>query len=375
MPTAPQLITSADDLTAFAQRAAGQPRIALDTEAASFHRFVDRVYLVQASTDRETVIVDPLAVEDLAAIGRMLGDPAVEVIFHDADYDLRMLDRDYGFRARNVWDTRIAAQLAGERAFGLGALLAAHFDIHLTKKYQRADWSERPLTQGMIDYAAADTAHLPGLRDLLADRLRSLGRLAWAEEEFARLEQIRWTVSEAEDPSLRLKGAKGLKGRQLAVLKAVWQWREDTARALDRATFRVLGNDAILGLARQQPSDEPGLRSAGVPAPIARRSGADLLAAVQRGLAMPRDAWPTWERQRRPKDDPAVDERLQRLKTLRTGRAEAIDLDPGLVCPNGTLLAIARLAPTEAAQLDGIEELRRWQREVLGDAAILAAIS
>lgn len=247
--------------------------------------------------------------------------------------------------------------------------------IKLSKKYQRADWSERPLTEGMIAYAAADMTYLPGLRDLLADKLTAMGRLAWAQEEFGRLESLRWSVPEDEDPSLRLKGAKALRGQQLAVLKTVWQWREEAARALDRATFRVLGNDAILGLARTQPTDESGLRAAGVPTPIARRSGTALLAAVQTGLALPRDAWPTWEHRRRPKDDPVVDERLARLKALRTERATAVDLDPGLVCPNGTLLAIARAAPTQASDLDGVDDLRRWQREVMGDAAMLAAVA
>ncbi|MEX0692190.1 MAG: HRDC domain-containing protein [Gemmatimonadales bacterium] len=375
MPAEPALITTDDAFAAFIARAAKYPRVALDTEAASFHRYVDRVYLVQASSDDETAIVDPLAVRDLSALGALLANPAVEVIFHDADYDLRMLDRDYGFRARNVWDTRIAAQLAGEKAFGLGSLLEKYYGLKLSKAYQRADWSERPLTEGMLAYAAADTTHLPGLRDLLADRLTGLGRLAWAQEEFVRLESLRWSVPNDEDPALRLKGAKLLKGPQLAVLKTVWQWRDDTARALDRATFRVLSNEAILGLAKTQPTDEAGLRAAGVPAPIARRSGTDLLGAVRQGLAMPRAEWPTWERQRRAKDEPVVDERFARLKALRATRSTAVDLDPGQVCPNGTLLAIARAAPTSAADLDVIPDLRSWQREVMGDAAMLAAVT
>src|SRR5512134_3450456 len=189
----PILIERAEALASLARRLAANPRIALDTEAASFHRYVDRVYLVQLSSPAETALVDPLAVQDLSPVGALLSDPAVEKIFHDADYDLRILDRDYGFRARRLWDTRIAAQLAGEPAFGLGALLEKYFGIRLSKKLQRADWSQRPLTPEMIEYAAADTAHLPDLRDLLERRLRELSRLAWAEEEFVRLEEVRWT--------------------------------------------------------------------------------------------------------------------------------------------------------------------------------------
>ncbi|NIM51872.1 MAG: ribonuclease D, partial [Gemmatimonadales bacterium] len=116
----PLLIDHPGELRALVRRLAEEPRVALDTEAASFHRYVDRVYLVQVSSDSETALVDPLAVKDLAPLGKLLSTPTPEVVFHDADYDLRILDRDYGFRARNIFDTRVAAQLAGEPAVGLG---------------------------------------------------------------------------------------------------------------------------------------------------------------------------------------------------------------------------------------------------------------
>lgn len=357
-------------------RLRSSPRVALDTEAASFHRYVDRVYLVQLSSDGETALVDPLSVHDLTPIGALLADPEVEIILHDADYDLRILDRDYGFRGRRLWDTKVAAQLAGEAAFGLGPLLERHFGIRLSKKLQRADWSQRPLTPEMIAYAAADTAHLPALRDLLEARLRQLGRLGWAEEEFVRLEGVRWTGPPEGEGYLQLKGAKTLRPRELAVLRAIWRWRERTARELDRAPFRVVANEVLVALARTQPQTPAALAAlADVPAGVARRWGAELLDAVHAGLAAPATDLPQVERQPRQRPDPAADARFQRLRELRTRRAAAVGLDPGLVCPNWVMQTIARAAPRSPADLDRIEDLRRWQREAMGDRAMLAIVA
>lgn len=370
----PQLIESQQTLRQLVDRLSRIPRLAFDTEAASFHRYVDRVYLVQVSTDTSTAIVDPLAVDDLSPLGELLSHAGTEVVFHDADYDLRTLDRDYAFRARNLFDTRVAAQLAGEPAVGLGSLLEKHLGVRLDKKHQRADWSRRPLPNDMLAYAAADTWHLLTLRDRLETRLTDLGRLEWAREEFRRLESIRWTGPSEDDeqPFLRMKGAKALRGRPLAALQQLFEWRDETARRLDHAPFRVLGNAALLDIARSMPRDMKHLLQVKeLPDKLARRHGTELLAAVTRGLDLPEDQIPHVARPARPASDPAYDASLERLKELRNRIADAIGLEPGLVCPNGTLSAIARLVPTTSADLDAIEELREWQREVLTDRAIL----
>lgn len=376
--TSPILVQSQAAFDAVIARFTHIPRVALDTEAASFHRYVDRVYLVQLSSDSETVVVDPLAVNDIGALGTVLLDAGTEVVLHDADYDLRILDRDYGFRARRLFDTRIAAQLAGEPSVGLATLLETHFGVRVNKKFQRADWSGRPLSSEMIEYAADDTRHLIALRDRLERRLGQLGRAAWAREEFLRLEDVRWTgPNEADDEAYqRLKGAKVLRPRALAILRALYAWREATAQRLDRAPFRVLGNAALIGIARAAPRDAKQLETvADLPRTLARRHGRALLDAVRQGLGVAEPELPRIKRARRPDVDAGYDERLERLKVLRNERAAAVALDPGLVCPNGTLQAIARLRPTTPTDLDGIEELRGWQREVVGDAAILAAIA
>ena len=231
----------------------GSPLLAVDTEAASFHRYTDRVYLLQISSRDETAVVDPLAVGALAPLGEVLADPAVEIVFHDADYDLRLLDREYGFRANELFDTRIAAQLLNEPGVGLAALLEKYLGVRLDKRFQRADWSARPLSPEMLEYAASDTRHLPELRDILQAQLEARGRLGWAEEEFALLDDIRWSPPD---------GRAGLPQAQRAPRRSRAGARHPAgavrvaggvAQRADRATFRILNNEPMLAHGKRRP--------------------------------------------------------------------------------------------------------------------------
>jgi ribonuclease D len=351
-------------------------RVAFDTEAASFHRYVDRVYLIQLSTDHSTTLVDPLAIEDLSPIGTILEDRAIEIVFHDADYDLRVLDRDYGFRATNIFDTRVAAQLVGEPAVGLNSLLEKHFDVRLDKRFQRADWSARPLTAGMIAYAADDTRYLLRLRDLLDEQLRRMDRRHWLAEECGRLEHVRWSAGRPDDDEgfMRLKGARALNPRSRAVLQRLHAWRDTLAADLDRAPFRILSNQALVAIAKSRPGNLASLGAVdGVGRATLQRHSEKILAAIAEGLGVPHDQLPVVQRTRRPPPDPAYDARLERLKEARNAAAQRVGLAPGLLCPNGTLQTIARLAPTAPADLGEVPELRAWQRETLGDEMLVSA--
>lgn len=374
-PNHARLIESQSELVRLFQQIKSEPLVALDTEAASFHRFRDRVYLIQVSSRQETAVVDPLAVTDLTPLGDILADPQIEIVFHDADYDLRLLAHEYGIRGTNLFDTRIAAQLLNEPGVGLAALLEKYFEIRLDKRYQRADWSARPLTPEMLDYAAADTRYLPELRDILKEQLRDRGRFEWAEEEFSILSSNPRTPVEAEEPAyLRLKGAKALGGRELAILRELVQWREELARRTDRAAFRILNNEPMLLMAKSPPRDLNGLRAIrGIGPEQLDRRGKDLLAAVKRGLAIPENDLPRVERPSRRPPDAAYEARLERLKAGRNGLAKSYQLAPGILCPNGTLEAIARINPSTLEQMSEIREMRRWQLREFG-AALLNAL-
>lgn len=353
----------------------GITELAIDTEGASFHRFVDRIYLLQLSTRERSAIVDPLPIGTPAGLGELIEDPGVEKVFHDADYDLRLLRQDYGWQVRNVFDTRIAAQLIGLRAFGLAALLERYFDVKLDKQYQRADWSQRPLTRGMLDYASQDTRWLLELRDRLHDELTKLGRMHWAREEFGRLETVRWGV-EGEEPSpafLKMKGARDLNRRELAVLGQVVAWRDAVAAELDRATFRVMSNETLFSIARLQPRTRDALAAIkGMPRGILEHRGGELLEAVERGLAVPDAELPRFPRAPRWDRDPDFDDRLLRVKAVRDQAAERQGLDPGVLCSRDRLETVSRMNPHSLEELATVPGLRGWQVELLGEDILRA---
>ena len=363
----PEYLDSIADVDRFLDAIGTTRIIALDTEGASFHRFVDRIYLLQLSTREHTAVIDPLPIGVPDRLGTLLADPAAEVVFHDADYDLRLLHQDYGWHPRNIFDTRIAAQLLGLKQFGLAALLERYFGVKLEKKHQRADWSMRPLTRDMLEYAAQDTMHLLPLRDRLREALERAERLSWAEEEFARLEGTRWEPEDENLAWMRMKGARDLSRRELALLRELVHWRDDVARALDRATFRVMGNEALFEIARRAPRSRQALADIkGVPRGILENRGSDVLAAVGRGLAVPDDQLPRFPRAPRWDRDPDFDGRAAAVKAVRDAAAQRLELDPGVLCSRDRLEAIARRNPRTLEDLAEVPELRNWQIEEMG---------
>ncbi len=369
-----EYIDTPQALTAALRRIALEPLIGVDTEAAGYHRFLDRISLIQISSRASHFLIDPIALSDLSQLGPVLTNEATEKIFHDADYDLRILDRDLGLRVAGLFDTQIAAAFTGNRALGLGALVEKYLGIKLPKAYQRADWAERPLTEGMKDYAATDTAHLPELRDRLIEELEEKGRMAWAREEFERREGTRWTGGGEEGEAfLRIKGARDLTPRGLAVLRELHAWRDDVARERDQATFRIVSNQALLALSASAPTTLQALEATeGVGHWLVERRGRDVLAAIRAGVEIPEADLPRFPPSRRWDRDPEVEARSEALRQIRTRVATELDLDPGFLMSRAVLDEVARRRPTTRDDLLAIPEVRKWQVEAIGDELLKA---
>lgn len=375
LAAAPSFLDDEVRAAAFLDLISSSELLAIDTEGASFHRFVDRIYLMQLSTSQRHAIVDPLRVSApaLAGLGEMLESPRVEVVFHDADYDLRLLRQDYGWRVVKIFDTRVAAQLLGIRSFGLATLLERFFGVKLDKRFQRADWSLRPLSSGMLEYASQDTMHLLPLREQLRADLVKLDRLHWAQEEFDRLEGTRWEVEEGDSAFLRVKGARDLTRRELALLRELVTWRDSVAKSLDRSAFRVVGNDVLLDMAQRPPASagELGARK-GLGGRIASQEGKAIMDAIERGRSIPEAELPRFPRARRWDRDADFEDRVSRLRSVRDERAHELDLDPGVLCGRERLEAIARRNPRTLDELAEVPDVRRWQIDVLGSSLIRA---
>jgi len=368
-----EYLDQSSEVARFLDQVSDVTELALDTEGASFHRFLDRIYLLQLSTRDRSAIIDPLPIGTPQKLGDLLQDPKVEVVLHDADYDLRLLHQDYGWHVTRIFDTRVAAQLLGIKSFGLAALLEQYFDVKLDKKHQRADWSMRPLTHDMLEYAAQDTRFLLQLRDQMKAALERRGRWHWAEEEFARLEGTRWEAEESMEGFLRLKGARDLTRRELAVLREVANWRDTVAAQLDRATFRVMGNEVLFELARRVPRSVSELSAIkGMPRGMVERAGGDIVASVRRGMEAPEAELPKFPRGQRWNKDRDFDDRVGRLKAVRDEAATRLELDPGVLCSRERLENVARSGAQTVVDLATVPDLRRWQIEEMGEGFVRA---
>lgn len=347
-------------------------RIGLDTEADSLHSYFHKVCLIQVTADEETFLLDPLRLtpEDLTPLWQITGDPATPVLMHGADYDVRVLDRDFGARIRGLEDTQIMAQLLGEPRTGLSAMLSKELGVTLEKKHQRADWGRRPLDSELLVYAAADTAWLADLADRLHARLEALGRWSWAEEEFRALEEVRHTPTTPDPYGFeRIKGARGLRGAARDRLFTLHRWREQQAQKADVPPFRVLGNKPMLDLAQNPPSEPGGVADVdGLGHRFAARRGTTIV----RLLARP-EAAPPFRRGRPERQPPEVRARYTKLAAARDTVATELGLQPGLVGPRALLEQIASCRPTPR----GFDDLRAcgldgWRLEVLGRALLEA---
>ena len=345
---------------------------ALDCEAAGFHRYTDRLCLVQVTVRDCTYVIDPLAFDPSAVLREALEDPDVSVIMHGAGFDLRLLKRDLGIRLRGLLDTQIAAALLGEDGLGLASLLKSRLGVTLSKKYQRADWAERPLTEGMLEYAANDTRHLRKLLEILVAELSEVGRTPWAEEEWLALEEVADNPArpaENEDPVIRVKGAGDLSPRQVTALRKALEWRDGIARARDRAPFRVIGDQPLLeAVARGARRVKDLTDIKGFPRGLVREEGQELLRQLQNVTEMSEEELEPFPRRPRSgpgRPPPELEELVDRLKAVRNRKAEELGLPRGTLVSNAVILGIARAAPDDLEGLMAVEGMRRWKAEVV----------
>lgn len=368
----PPILTTTEQVAAFAAELEKHPVIAVDLEADSMHNYQEKVCLLQFSTVDETVLIDPLDGADLTPLKSLLADPAIRKIFHAGDYDMRCLARDFAIEINGLFDTMICCQFLGEEKFGLADVLRKYFSVELDKQYQRADWSRRPLSEGMIRYAGEDTCHLHRLVEILEQKLVDMGRIDWVQEEFALLEKVRFAVHEGPQ-FLRFKGAGTLDRRQLAVLESLLQWRDVEARRRDIPLYKVLGNKSLLQLSRLKPTTRNKLQQVeGLSPRLIERYGAKLLGAVGQALELPEAELPIFPRVERRIKDPQVDKRMAWLKDWRKQAATALHLDPGVLINNALLDELARKQPRVEQDLAEIKLLKGWQRKVLGEGILQA---
>ena len=365
-----ELVRSESRLVEVVDRISSEPRIAVDSESNGFFRYHERVCLVQLSSGDTAFLVDPLAIEDLRPLGELLGDLSVQKVFHAGDNDIRSFDRDWGFRVNNIFDTSIAASLVGSQQLSLQAVVEEYVGVKLEKRrnLQRSDWTKRPLSPESVKYAAGDVLHLLKVREALSERLAQLSRFSWAKEEFERLESVRYTPPDRELGFFSIKGSRNLDGRDLAVLLALWEFREKEAVRLDRPVFKVMGDYVLVELASNPTahlSTIKGLGRFGRP-PDDRA----LRRALDKGAKSRPVTRPMRTLHQEPLSGSERERARDRLKTLKKWRVqlgEDLGLDPSLLWPAVSLERLSQHPDSLQSELVSTD-VRRWQKREFGSA-------
>jgi ribonuclease D len=361
-----ELIETRADLDALAQDLLNEKVLAFDTEADSFYHYFDKTCLVQVATREQIYLIDPLAIggpAELSPLGPIFASPSIRKIFHAAEYDIFVLKRDCSFQFQNLFDTMVCAQILGYPSVGLASLADRHFNVNLPKEQQRSDWSTRPLSQRQLSYAASDVLYLLQLTEILEKDLRKMKRLKWAQEEFETLTQRQWPDRTFDEYGyLKIKGARKLDMDALGILRALYLMRDARAQEMDRPPFKVLGNRTLLDIAEKKPRKLAELGEVkGITDLLLRRLGREVMAAVREGRKEEHGPIPKLpSNTNRRRMDRGAERRLGALKGWRATRAKELQMDPGVLCPNSALEAIAWKAPTKRDDLRGAPELKGW---------------
>lgn len=343
-------------------------RVAVDTEGDSLYHYFDKVCLIQLTFDSANYIVDPLADLDLSGFIALL--PTKSLYFHGGDFDLRMLKANYDMAPpSDLFDTMLAAQILGRERLGLAALAEEIAEVKLPKGDKKSDWSRRPLSETQIAYAANDTRYLFQIADELKVELTKLKRLDWVSEACQAMTRSSMIPKETSDPDRewRIKGMSRMSQRELALVRAIWYFRDAEARKTDRPPFKILGNNMVIELARNYADrSAKGLEiTERLPKHFGRSRIEGLTKAIKKALTLAEDQLP--ERIKMQRVEPAGPE-VELLRDECARLAEQHKIPPSVLAPRAALETIARHQATEVNEMTKVSKILRWQAEIIQPA-------
>ena len=368
-----KFIESDQELGQICAKLAVEPIIGVDLEADSMHCFQEKICLIQIASATEAFLVDPFIISDFSPFVAILENPDIIKIFHGSDFDVRSIDREMGVRIQNLFDSEIACRFLNVRERGLAALLKEHFNVHVDKKFQKVDWSKRPLLEDMIAYSVGDVAHLVALHQLLREKLEKINRFHWAKEEFEAQSRVKYESNHSLPLFRKFKGAGRLDNRTLAVLENLLLVRLEMARKKDLPLFKIMSNQSILTMATQRPQS-PG-EMVGIKALSKRQAGMYgkyCQTAIADALALPHAELPSYPKSAMPRKTPAVQKRIKQLKKMREKKSESLGMEQGFLINNTLITHISLENPDTLSALREMPNMRQWQMEALGDDILKA---
>ncbi len=338
---------------------------AVDTEADSMYHYTSRLCLIQITIGEHHYIVDPLCGLDLAPLFK--AKAMQTLIFHGADYDLRLLWQTYQFSPAHIFDTMLAAKILGEPHLGLADLVREYFGDELKKENQRADWTTRPLPLEMCEYAIHDTFYLHELCAILVEKLQAVGRMSWLTEQCdALIEHAKNPAPPKKDP-WRITGSNVYGPCSLNILKHLWEWRELQAEELDRPPYKVMPAELMLAIVRAQTSHFPEVDEGFLPHLPRNFKGERLesfLNMLKTAVAVPEADWPAKLPKAPPPPVVPNSDLLSALKIWRDEKAESLNLDPALLANKAQLIWLAAPGAMPWEKRYDEAHLMNWQRKI-----------
>ena len=295
------LITTDEQLREFCARARRSEVLAVDTEFLREKTYRARLCLVQLGTDDEQVAVDPFSVSDVAPLVELFKDPAITKVFHACSQDMEVLQDWCGVLPSPIFDTQVVSSFVSDRyQIGYGPLVEEYCHVHLPKAESLTDWSARPLDAKQLEYALDDVKYLPGIWRTMRDRLETLGRTSWVQDDFAHACDPEAYRHDPREAYRKVKRVGSLSRKQMSVAREVAAWREERAAALDRPRRWIMGDELLAEVAKRMPTTDGSLTRIRGGADLAPQDRAEVLGAVRQGLACPPELFPDMPHRSKP---------------------------------------------------------------------------
>lgn len=339
--------------------------IGVDLESDSLFHYREKICLLQISTESKNILIDPLSVKDLSPLSPVFSNPKTRKVLHGSDYDIRSLYRDYKIEVNSLFDTQLAARIAGINETGLAHLLQNYFNVRLKKKYQKKDWSRRPLSESMLNYAVYDTCYLIPLSRILEKELINKKRIQWLVEECKLLSRVRPAPPNGEPLYIKFKGAGKLLPRELAMLEMVLQLREKIAEKKDMPSFKILRNDQIMKIVKKPPISTEDLEA--LSDRQIRMMGKTIVKRSQEIASLPESELPDYPKNNSKASETGSPGSIKALKDWRQKIAEKFEIDISLVCTNAQIQSLSASCPGDIQDLKKTGILRNWQIDAYGD--------
>ena len=366
------MVENETDLKSISMEFQNERVISVDLEADSMYHFKEKVCLIQISTKKKTVLIDPLSIPDLSCLKPVFSDVSIKKIFHGADYDIRSLYRDFGIEINNLFDTELACRFLGMKKTGLDAVLEEFFNVSVDKHFQKKDWSKRPLTADMLEYAARDTAYLSHLAEVLEEKLNRSNRMEWVSEECELLSRVRPETDNGDPLFLRFKGAGALSPRNLAVLENLLRFRLSIAEKKDKPLFKIISNRALLKMASSPPGDMEELKTDDLLSDKQiEMYGKEILNSIRDAKKIPFNLLPRYPKKRPPETKSHFPRKLTALKKWRDREALKLKIDPSQLVTKNQLYNLAQADPVTESDLDAVEGLKGWQKSYYGGIILM----